>query len=244
MNDKFSKEEAKQILENMITDDNELVVNNLMVLLNKMSVDNWNELVTKNGINSENINEFLADKILAEKTRFNPLNDLISYGISGNTIHIHVIPKDAKEFFNHDGLSKANLDIIDALDKIKTMLKNDEIKNINNIFAVSPILKIRKLQEMFRNLNFAVSETTNKYFLDKFPAAKSVYQAILTRDMIFTEEWEQNKEKIYEQLKGETSIEKTEDNDFINKLKSSVNVDSVVSGNKEKGEVESDCLEM
>ena len=134
---------------------------------------------------------------------FTKINELISYGVSNSTLHIHIVPTDVKNMLNSEGLKQANLKLIEALETIKTRpeIKDD---NIKTIFAVSPILRLGALQEMFKKLGFSVSQTKSEKFLQIFPNAKSVYQASLPKSMLLSPEYA---ERALTAMQGEINLQ-------------------------------------
>lgn len=88
--------------------------------------------------------------------KFIPLNDMFSYGRTGSTIHIHLVPKDlhnkktslGDEQFNR--LIETKLE--DFLGKLQPVVKNDT--TISGIFAVSPIFFHETWRKAHEKLGF------------------------------------------------------------------------------------------
>ncbi|MDD2376971.1 MAG: hypothetical protein PHD15_06290 [Clostridia bacterium] len=245
MIEEISKEYVQKKIENMINDENKVVLNSFVKLLQSIPDNKWNEFINQHGMTIENLEKVITNKMNVElqkekskslnvedEKNFKVLNDFISYGISNNTFHLHIIPKDVRDMLNSEGLLRINIYLIDALDKIKDILKNDEFKNINTIFAVSPILRLSKLQDMFKELNFDVEQTKHQNLLDKFLDAKSVYQANLPKEVFFTQEWDKNKESILKETITELNNKKYEHGKFKENLKSLVNNEITIKDDK------------
>ena len=84
-----------------------------------------------------------VDKIIhsQERDKFIPLNDMFSYGRSGNTLHMHLVSKDLRNTQNELGEEKFNelikSKLEDFLCRLQPIVRNDE--SIEGLFAVSPI---------------------------------------------------------------------------------------------------------
>ena len=87
---------------------------------------------------------------------FIPLNDMFSYGRTGNTIHIHLVPKDLHDLKN--SLSKEEFNkfignkLEDFLGKLQSIAKDDP--SVKNIFAVSPIFFHEDWRKFHKDLGF------------------------------------------------------------------------------------------
>lgn len=124
-------------------------------------------------------------KYLESKQSHYELNELFDCRISNNTLHIHVVPKSVKEDISKMGI-KGYYDyvekmLVDALYKIPKILNEPQNKNINNVFAVSPLLKMKNLQNLFSSYGFETSMTESEKFSKMFHDRK-IGQAIISRD--------------------------------------------------------------
>ena len=111
-----------------------------------------------------------------------PLTKHLCCEWSHHCCHIHVIQKSVKEEMATYG-KKAFFEQIDkeldeALKKIAIEMPRHPFAK--GVFAVSPVLKMKSLQNMFKNKGFTVEQTENKIFLDMFKGQK-VCQAWLSR---------------------------------------------------------------
>jgi len=141
--------------------------------------------------------------------KFIDLNNVVSYWISRNTLHIHLIPRDISDILkNPEELKKCELAFIDALDKIKKIMKKN--KSIKLVYAVSPLVrKNTTIGDLFERYRFdvksmprdeAVKDEELSYFVNNiFTDAKNkrhttkIWRAALPRDKFFSDEWEDMK---------------------------------------------------
>ena len=168
---------------------------------------------------------------MQSRHKFTKLNDMVSFGVNGRTIHIHVVPKDLHDVLNREGLRQGELELIDALEKIKDMLKTDKrYKHINKVFAVSSIIR-KPISRLFTNLDFDVktlktedakNDVELKNFYSMFKDGKYIGRAQLSREKLFSDEWSKLAEERKETLKGK------EKDRFSTSLENQVNVEPTV----------------
>ena len=123
-------------------------------------------------------------------TDFIQLNRFASYNIAGHTAVLHVVP----EHVTLKQIRNSGTYLVDALEQIKALIQKEELGRIDTIFAVSDILKIRQLQEIFKDLSFNV-EKGDRRFTGRF---KNPYQASLPTEILLSEEWEKTKQQFME----------------------------------------------
>lgn len=113
------------------------------------------------------------------------LNELFDCRIANNTLHIHVVPKTVKDAITEMGLRNylnySEEKLVDAFGKIGNIIIQPENANIETIFAVSPLLKSRRLQAMFQKYSFDTSMTDNPYFIEMFKTP-NIGQASISRN--------------------------------------------------------------
>lgn len=131
---------------------------------------------------SKKVTENYQKSVQRNEKKYN-LNELINCRISNNTLHLHVVPPSVKEDMVRMGrrgfLDYANKELIDAVEKLPEILKeNDEVETI---FAVSPLLHNKLVQDMFLDQGFAVKKTTKEEFLNMFPG-KKVGEAVVSKE--------------------------------------------------------------
>lgn len=108
---------------------------------------------------------------------FIPINDVFSYGIENQTVHIHIpyrIDKKIKEKGLKYTIEYINENLFDALQKLlEVSKKNTEIRKI---FAVSPLLSQPIFRERLEVLGFK-TEPADKKFEKFFQNKKNLTQA-------------------------------------------------------------------
>lgn len=200
----------KEVLDYLNDNAKEYVTN-----LKNMTEDEWEAYSIKNNINCiEDVKKIIEIKKEQNKDKFIKLNDLVSYGKSKNTIHIHLIPKDAKFLLTKLGRKDAELLLIDSLQKIKEMLNEEQYLNIYEIYAVSGIMK-PPISTMFSELGFDLKvmkiEDAKKdrelgNFYERFKEKKHLGRAKITKEKIMSEEWmklvEETKIKLEQELES------------------------------------------
>lgn len=178
------------------------------------NVDNfkwWFLKKIKSGVTKKIFNNFSC----SNHNKFKKVNDLISYWTSANSVHIHLIPDNISNvFWNPEEMKKYELEFIDALEKLKIILKN---KWKNRIDAISPIVRKNSvIWNLFEKYWFDVKSVTREkafddeelsYFVKNIFTDKKykrhftkIWRARLTREALFSDEWESMKNKYKEEL--------------------------------------------
>ena len=151
------------------------------------------------------------------KNNFVPLNDTFSYGRTGSTIHMHLVPDDlhdTMQSMKEDEFNKyISSKLEDFLTKLQGIVKSDN--TIDNIFAVSPIFyhenwrRIHEekgfdpIKEIILSQNDGMSQTQKKKFLKMFEG-KKVFYTNMSRKKLLSQQYkslenvdsEKNKEEI------------------------------------------------
>lgn len=213
----IKREDAISVLQGLLTPSNEKKIRIYIEKITRMTDKQWQQFLNEKSINSiedieKIVNELLARRNDDEKIK---LNDLISYGISGNTLHIHVVPSDLHHMLSARGMKEGKQYLIEALEQIKQIMQSEGHTNIEKVFAVSPIMR-RPITDIFEELGFS-TRTINmekakddeelQYFYEMFKGkGKKLGRAILTREQIFSDEWEQLKNS-QKKSKGDESQE-------------------------------------
>ena len=175
-------------------------------MLQNMSEDEWKIFAISYNIETLSDVQNQIDKRENEsEQKFTNLNELVSFGRDDNTIHIHLVPTDARFLLNREGLKTAELSLIDALEKIQNMLIQDEsYKDINNIYAVSGLIK-RPIHIIFQRLGFDVKtmkiqEAKNDEelgnFYERFKDKKDLGRAKMSKEKLISKEWNDLKNEI------------------------------------------------
>ena len=209
----LSRTEIVEILNNMTTEKNKGRIEELLGKLERTSDEDLEKLLTERKVKSaRDVKKMVKEtkkKIRRIKGKFKNLNDIVSFGATDSTIHIHLIPKDAHDLLTREGMKKAELALIDALEKIKGKLgKEKKYKKIQQVYAVSPIMT-GIVSRWFKDLGFDVKtlpmeqakEDEELYkFAGRFEGAKKLGRANLTKEQLMSEEWEERKETVKTKL--------------------------------------------
>lgn len=221
----MNKQSVKDILMNMRNSENETVINSLLGKIDLMDEKTISDELQKLGNDEANVRAFFEEKIAKKMNSHNeekyPINEMFTYGMSGNCIHLH-LPGDLHQMIKDKGLTgtidTVNLHLLDAIDKIYK-LKTDgfyRFEGKDSIYMISPILRgpeIKFLEEMdFQTHTYKKSELRNEQFREEHPEAKlaahifgqdkTVGTALIDINTIGTPEWQAKKrEKIQEYAK-------------------------------------------
>ncbi|MDO4282273.1 MAG: hypothetical protein Q4D02_01435 [Clostridia bacterium] len=207
----ITKQEAIKLLETSFNNQNSDQVKVYIEKINRMKEEEWKAFLIEKAIHSSEDLKKLVTRMLSrqEHSEFIPLNHLISYGYNENVIHIHVVPKDARALLSKKGLNQSEVALIDALEKIQVILKDkEEFENVKQICAVSNIMK-RPISNMFERLGFdvktmGIEQAKNDSELSKFyPMFKdknSLGRAVLSREVLFSDEWNKQKDERKKEL--------------------------------------------
>lgn len=210
----MKKNEIKGLLIRMRTIENEKSVNYLLGLLDMKSDEEIEALFTKQNINEKNVADFLVMKVEKIKTQqeesehFTNVNKMFCFGRTGNTMHMHLIPKDLRGLKAQLGdeafyqYFKNQLE--DFLSRMQDIFRDDN--SVESLFAVSPIffnsnisvaheqLGFDKITEIdLENSEDRMSIKQKKYFLDMFNKnsdhRKKVYYTSMSRRKLLETEY-------------------------------------------------------
>ena len=208
------KNDAISILEKIKNEENQEKIEKYKEKINNLSDEAWGQFLEAKSIKTVVELEKFANILLRQEDKFVNLNNLVSFGISGATMHIHLVPTDVRSMFNNKGHNQAKQSLIDALEKIQDLLIQEEFKEIENIFAISPILRGRIIK-MFDELAFS-TETVNmedvkddsQYanyakFYNMFKGkGRMLGWASISRKKLLSPEWNELKENIKKEDEG------------------------------------------
>lgn len=230
----LNKADIKRILMSIRNSENENNVNNILGKIDIIPDEKLSLMIKQVGDNEESIKKFFEDKFETQKnnTQDNHIlvNEMISYGISDNCIHLHM-PVDLHEMISKIGMRKTfdtvKLQMLDAIEKIRQM-KNDgfyKFQDKNNIYMISPLLIGHEMQ-FFNDLDFETNsykrkDLNNDDFVKENPDAKlakkifgtdkNIGTAKISMSIINSKEWqEKRKQKIKEFTNGGITINSDE----------------------------------
>lgn len=212
----MDKAKIKELLINMTTSENRVIVDQLLESLDKLSDE---ELQTK--FKDINITEEFIKKIIENSKQavehtdnFIPVNEWFCYGRTNNTIHLHLIPKDlraVRDELGADIFYQRFQDLLeDFLAKMQIIFWKDE--TVKSLFAVSPIffnpfitlafesLGFDKLTEIDpNNKNDNMSLEQKMHFMNMFNKhgiySKKVYYTKMTREQFLGKNYSNIDEK-------------------------------------------------
>ena len=211
----MKKSEIKNILFSMRNADNEDIINNLLGKMDLLSEDKLQSMLEQIGDTEEDIRKYLQEKIESiqeQHESHTPINEMFSYGVSGNSIHLHM-PVDLHEMFSKIGILKTidtvNLYLLDAIDKIRKMQADGFYKFVgkDNIYMISPILFKKELKFLstldFKTKTYKKKELQDEQFVAEHPESQLAIQifgnnrdvgtASIGLDVINSKEWQEKK---------------------------------------------------
>lgn len=213
----MKEQEIKNIIISLRTRENNGIVDNILGKLDLMPEEQLGKIVKKIGDNEYSLRNYLKDKISNMQESMNdekyPVNDMFTYGISGNCIHLHM-PVDLHQMMRQKGakatIDTVNLYLLDAIDKIKTLKDNEyyKFKEKDSIYMISPILRLKKEMEFLKDLDFKMhvykkedlkNETSResnekvKLAYNIFGSNQDVVDAIIGFDILDCDEWKEKK---------------------------------------------------
>ena len=218
----MKKQEIKNILMSMRTQENDTLINNLLGKIDMMDEKSFQTALEKVGNNEEGVRKFFESKLSERhhnqsEEKF-PINDMFTYGISGNCIHLH-LPGDLHQMLAKKGLSgtinTVNLQLLDAIDKIKQLRDNGfyRFQGKDSIYMISPILIGREMKFLdsmdFQTQLYRKKDLNDDKFIEEHTEArlatqifckdKNVGTASIKFETISSKEWQEKKrEKIQE----------------------------------------------
>lgn len=229
----MEKKEIEEILYAMKVTENEVIVNYLLEKISKTDELSLKRAAEKVGGTREAVKNFFEKKIAEKMNNHNeshkPINEMFSYGFAGSCVHLHM-PVNLHQMLSERGISgtidTVNLYLIDAIDRVSSLKQKgcQEFEKINSIYMISPILLGRELKFLqglgFHTKAYRKRELNDEEFLQSnseaslathiFGKDKNVGTAKIDFDTIFSDIWQEKKNKILEQfaLKGITFINK------------------------------------
>lgn len=223
----MTKQELRQILMKARTPINEMYINFYLGKIDMFNEAQLQSFFNEYGTSRKQIEEALRVKLEQDMQRARekkyPLNNFISYGVSGKTIHIHILPKSIREDIVKKGIrrvyNEATLYLVDALEQIEEMSGEQEWEQV---YAISPILSGGTLR-IFEQLGFETklygeeemerqTEPETQLARYIFPEAVRVGTAKLSIEELRTPEWQRKKEEVKQELKqkGVTILQEEE----------------------------------
>jgi len=213
----MKKQEIKSILMSMRTQENDTLINRLLGKIDKMDEQSIQTTLEKIGNTEESVRKFFESKLSErhhnQSEQKYPINDMFTYGISGNCIHLH-LPGDLHQMLSEKGISGTmdiiNLQLLDAIEKIKQLRDNGfyRFQEKDSIYMISPILVTREMKFLdsmdFHTHSYRKKDLNNDTFLRNHPKArlatqifgkdKNVGTASISFQTISSKEWQDKKE--------------------------------------------------
>lgn len=219
----MEKQEIKNILMSMRTQENDSIINNLLGKIDLMDEKSFQIALAKVGNNEEGIRKFFESKL--SKKHHNqseekyPINDMFTYGISGNCIHLH-LPGDLHQMLSERGIlgtmDTINLQLLDAIDKIKQLRDEGfyKFKEKDSIYMISPILIGREMKFLdsmdFQTQLYRKKDLSDDRFIENHPEArlathifgknKNIGTALISFETLSSKEWQDKKKQKVEEF--------------------------------------------
>jgi len=199
----IKKEDAIKILISLRNEQNQTKIDKYIEKVSCMDELSWEKFIEESSINT--IEDLIkkARELTEENDEMIELNDLVKYGFKRTTIHIHVVPSDVHNMLSREGLKIAKQKLIDALEKIQQLLKeNEKLKDVENVYAVSSILR-KPIINIFEDLNYEIKvlkgeeakkdEELRFFYETMFKGSKMLGRASISKEKLFSEKWNELK---------------------------------------------------
>lgn len=212
----MTKKNIKKILISMRTPENESILNHLLGKLDLLTDKEITSLVNQIGNSEENIRNFIKAKLEEKQVHHNeqhtPINKMFTYGITGESIHLHM-PVDLHQMMLKIGplktLYMVNLQLLDAIERIRK-LQNDgyyKFKGTDSIYMISPLLfarEIKFLNELdFKTHIYTRKELQDDKFVSEHPEAQlatrifgkksNIGTAVIKLDVVNSDKWQEKR---------------------------------------------------
>lgn len=218
----------EKILSNLRNENNGIAVDHLISRISGMSQEEIDITVQRLGGTEEAVRQVLEEKVnqLARREAaghepHKPMNKLFSYGISQESVHLHLPVQLAN--IKGKGISgkinTANRYLIDAMDRVLKMKDSGDprFRNVDSIYMISPILMGKEL-EVLRGLDFetdffdyrhpeTITQKEEAGFGKRlFPDAKGVGRAKISLDKLRTKEWKEKRDGFVKLLEEKGAV--------------------------------------
>lgn len=217
----MNKKDVKNMLISMRTHENEAAVNNLLARIDIIEESKIQEKLEQLGGTEEAVRQELSRMIVKSLTNEQkyPINEMFTYGISGNSIHLH-LPGKLYGMLEALGPSKTidtvNLYLLDAIEKIAQMRQNGfyRFQGTDSIYMISPVLRRKELEFLekldFQTHAYTKKQLTSNEFLQScsearlastiFGTSSKVGTATIEIEKITTPEWQAKKEEALQEF--------------------------------------------
>lgn len=220
----MNKENIKNILMSIRNPENEHIVNYLLGQVDMKDDKSISEIAESLGNDENNIRTFLLKKIQKKQEQRNdekyPINDMFTYGVSENCIHLH-LPGDLHKKMAENGISKTismvNLSLLDAISKIQALKaeKFYRFEGKDSIYMISPIVIKREMRFLegldFKTQSYSKKQLEDEKFVRENPEAglavhifgkgKNIGTASIDFDTINTTEWQEKRDTAMKELR-------------------------------------------
>lgn len=219
----MKKKEIKNMLIEMRKTENEANINYLLGKIDMMEEKEIEEITKKFENDTSKIKELLISKLQEIRGRDEnekiPINEMFTYGITGNCVHLH-LPIDLHKSMSKNGIKKTialvNLYMLDAIERLKEM-KNDgyyKFKYKDNIYMISPAMiksELKILEKLgFDTRYYKKNDLKRQEFINKneeaalaekiFGKDRDIGVASITFDKINTNEYKEKKDNLIKEI--------------------------------------------
>ena len=219
----MNKQEIKNILISMRTQENDTLINNLLGKIDIMDDQSLQTATEKVANNEKGVRTFFENKLSERRHNQNEetysINDMFTYGIFGNCIHLH-LPGDLHQMLSEKGISATmdfvNLQLLDAIDKIEKLRNNGfyRVRGKDCIYMISPILigkEMKFLDSMdFHTQSYRKKDLNNDKFIEDnseaklainiFGKDKNIGTASISFETISSQKWQDKKKQKMQEL--------------------------------------------
>ena len=223
----MDRSDVKRILYSLKDNTNEEIITSVLAKLDRLTDENISQILSQIGDSETAVKGYLNNIIYKQLVKRHehehdhniPLNDYITYGKTGSTLHLH-LPVDLHASIQKDGFSRTidrvNLYLLDAIDRVVDFRKKNSpaISEIDEVYMISPILirtELKFLKELgFTTQSFSKKQLSDPEFLQNsseavlanklFGSKNNVSSAKIPLDTLLSTEWQKKKEEAKGQI--------------------------------------------
>lgn len=230
----MDKAYVMSLLMSMRNEENAAAVNNLLGTIDMKSEEEVQKLIKEHGGTEDAVRNVLentiAKKMRTTEEKHQPINDMITYGITGGTLHLH-LPGNLEGVMRERGLTGTmdlvNAKLLDALGRIGKMKEANDprTKGVDQVFMISPILIKRELafleqfdfqtrlvtKKQLKDPKFVAEHPETELAIRIFGTDRNVGFAKLPIEMLQDRNWQEKKKAKIKEFKDKGVISELEE---------------------------------